>query len=197
KVRAEAVAWYEVRPGDLHPEIDPAEFLEERLRTEGLAGAVGLMTSRRLDPYSYVEKKDGAVFVSATATVGLSNALRVGDPAGEGIACGTINVLCHVSRVLTEEAMMEALSIAVEARTAAVMEDLVASRVSSGVATGTGTDCVVLASPVPCSGSEKAERYAGKHTRVGSLIGGAVYEAMKRGVAGWKEERREKERIQP
>lgn len=196
RVLADTVAWYEVRPGDLHPEVSPAAFLEKRLRAEGLPGAVGLMTSRRLDAYSYVEMNERDIFVSAIATVGLSNALRVGDPAGEGWGSGTINILCHISRGLTDEALLEALSIAVEARTAAVMEGSVESIVSAGTATGTGTDCVVMAAS-PIRAAEKRERYAGKHTPVGSLIGAAVFEAVKKGVAAWKEERHEKERIQP
>jgi adenosylcobinamide amidohydrolase len=197
RVTSDTVAWFEVRPGDLHPEVDPASFLENRLRAEGRAGAVGLMTSRRLDTYSCVEMNEGNISVSAIATVGLSNALRAGDPAGGGWRCGTINVLCHSSRCLTDKALLEGLSIAVEARTAAVMEDPVESSLSAGSATGTGTDCLVMSASRHVRAGEEPERYAGKHTPVGALIGAAVFEAVKKGVAAWKKERHAKERIQP
>jgi adenosylcobinamide amidohydrolase len=81
--------------------------------------------------------------------------------------------------------MLEALAVATEAKTAAMLESAVASSRSGQPATGTGTDCIVIASPKghPCA------PYAGKHTDVGSAIGGAVLDAVREGARVWKAER--------
>jgi adenosylcobinamide amidohydrolase len=145
--------------------------------------------------------------------VGLSNAVRVGDSPGPlaGVQVGTINLLCAVSVPLTEAAALEAASIAVEARTAAVLEARHPSRRSGAPATGTGTDCVVLAWPdTVYYGTPKGFRtsrdgapagnppaphatiaapavFAGKHTALGHVIGRAVGDSVRAGVADWLE----------
>ena len=58
-----------------------------------------------------------------------------------------------------------------------------AQRVERGTAiTGTGTDCIVMASP--SRGSPLA--CAGLHTAVGEAIGGAVYDATRDGAEQWE-----------
>lgn len=182
--RARSVAWLEVKNADLPLGVDPRALLAARLAAEGLGGAVGLLTSRRID--RFVEASAGTRDAGAevVATVGLSNALRVGDPPGVGPAAGTINMLCRVSARLTEEAALEALSILVEARTTAVREAGVPSRRSGDLATGTGTDCAVLAWPT----EGEPVPYAGKHTDVGSAIGRAAVQAIASAVAAWRQE---------
>ena len=66
------------------------------------------------------------------------------------------------------------------------------SPLSGRPASGTGTDCIVVAAPVAPGGPRSAARlaYAGKHTRVGSLLGAAVRDAVARGIARWLEEAR-------
>ncbi len=97
---------------------------------------------------------------------------------------GTINLLCQVSIGLSEEALIEACALAVEARTAALLDATLPSPLSGLPCTGTGTDCVVIAAP---RGRPK-ERFAGKHTACGSAIGAAVRRAVARGVRVWMEE---------
>jgi len=113
--------------------------------------------------------------------VGLGNALCIGDPPASAPPAGTINVLVRCSVPLTDEGMLEALSLAVEARTLAVLEHAYPSVVSGKHATGTGTDCVVLATPcVP-----GAQPYAGKHTGVGAAIGESVLAATRYATQRW------------
>jgi adenosylcobinamide amidohydrolase len=81
------------------------------------------------------------------ATVGLSNALAAGDPVGRPLARARSTFLCAVAAPLTAEASLEALALAAEARTAAMLEAQVSSRASGRLASGTGTDCIVLAHP--------------------------------------------------
>src|SRR6185369_3977681 len=109
------------------PPVDAKAFFERRMREASLEGAVGLMTSRRLDAYVDVRCEWGGVSARAVATVGLGNALRAGDPPGAAGRIGTINVLCQLSVGLGEEALVEAAAIAVEARTVAVLESGVTS----------------------------------------------------------------------
>jgi adenosylcobinamide amidohydrolase len=113
------------------------------------------------------------------ATVGLSNAEAVGRRRPYHSAdFGTINLCTAVDAALTEAAQLEALSIAIEARTAAVMEAGVS--LPTGTATGTGTDCAALA----CDPGEG--RYAGLHTAIGEAIGAATRRAITAAAADWK-----------
>lgn len=179
------VAFHEVTDAELKPRVDPAELFRERLRGVGLTNVVGLLTSRCVGTFSEARAQEAGSQAHAVATVGLGNALRAGDPPGVAGRIGTINVLCRVSRALGECGLVEALALATEARALAVREGDVESRVSGLPASGTGTDCVVIAAPVRGSRA----RYAGKHTELGSVLGRAVFESVKAGIERWKAER--------
>ncbi|MCI0347711.1 MAG: adenosylcobinamide amidohydrolase [Chloroflexi bacterium] len=185
---ARTVAWREVEERELRPPVDAHRFLHRQLDEDGLAGTVGLLTSRRLDSYVDVERSHGPWSARCIATVGLGNALRAGDPPGPDGRIGTINLLCSVSGALGENALLEAMALAAEARTAAILEAGVPSRASGLPATGTGTDCIVVAAPA----AGAAAAYAGKHTAVGHLVGAVVAEAVRRGAEAWKRERAER-----
>ena len=139
-----------------------------------------MMTARTLSTFDCVEKARDGVAARAVATVGLGNALAVGDAPGP-MRMGTINVLVQLSHALDEAGLAEALSVATEARTAAVVDGRVPSRRSSELATGTGTDCIVVAAP----DAGQTLRWVGKHTVAGALVGAAVREAVGRGVRRW------------
>lgn len=181
---AELVAWHEVRDEELRPPADPARLLSERLEGAGLSGAVGLLTSARLELHTVAARAWDGVEARCVATVGLGNALRVGDPPGPGRRAGTVNLLCQIGVPLAEEALAEVLSLAAEARTLAVLEAGEPSKVSGLPASGTGTDCIVVAAPARPGG----HRYAGKHTAVGHVVGAAVLEAVGQGVRAWRAE---------
>ncbi len=186
--RAREVAFVQVDDAELAPPADPREVLGRRLALAGAPGAVGLLTSRDVSTRVVVEGRHRDLSALCVATVGLGNALRAGDPPGPGQP-GTVNLLCRVGAPLSDEALVESLAIAVEARTAAVLEAGVRSVATGGAATGTGTDCAVLAAP---EGSP-ARTYAGKHTEIGHLVGAVVLEATRRGVAAWRREQAERE----
>ncbi|MGB3815179.1 MAG: adenosylcobinamide amidohydrolase [Shinella sp.] len=178
-VVARSVVWLEVRDGDLPLEVDPVELLHTRMDIAGHSEAVHLMTSRSLAHYDLASATAGAITSSCLATVGLSNAGRVGEPFDGTARLGTINLLVHVGASLSEAARLEALSIATEARTAAIM-DLGLTR-NGRVVTGTGTDCIVVASPRLCPELP----FAGLHTDVGVSLGRAVYDAVMKGGMRW------------
>jgi adenosylcobinamide amidohydrolase len=130
--------------------------------------------------------------VVAVCTGGVeTNGGRAGDPAGyyehEGTyeklepiqaipAHGTINTMLFINKDLTDGALVRTIITATEAKTAALQELAVPSRYSDGLATGTGTDQIGVAcrigGNIPLTG-------AGKHSKLGELIGVTVHDAVK------------------
>jgi adenosylcobinamide amidohydrolase len=180
--RARTVAWHQVHESELRPPVDARLLLRERLQAMGAAEAVGLLTSRDLGTYTDVRKAYGAATARCLATVGMGNALRAGDLPGPSGRIGTINVLCHLGVRLSDEALLEAMALASEAKALAVREANIASRRTGEPASGTGTDCLVIAAPE--QGEETG--YAGKHTALGYLIGATVEEAVRLGIQRWR-----------
>lgn len=180
---ASAVAWRQVGNTELDAHTDPEALLAASLAEAGLEEAIGLLTARDLSTFEEVVRSDGGMAARCVATVGLGNALAIGDPPGPLRPVGTINLLCQLAAPLMDAALVEACAIAAEAKTAAMIEADVPSRRTGRRATGTGTDCIVVAAPDEPVG----ERYVGKHTPVGALLGAAVHEATTRGIARWLE----------
>lgn len=180
-VETDCVAWLEVRNADLPADADPFAVIGKRVSDATLDGAVVLVTSRDIRRHHHYRAAVENVHAHCLTTAGLSNSERVGTRLHmPPLFAGTINTLVHLSLPLTDGAMLEALSIATEARTTAILE---AELCRGGKQiTGTGTDCIAIASPT--SGS--SERYAGKHTAVGEAIGAAVYHATVTAIDDWK-----------
>jgi adenosylcobinamide amidohydrolase len=179
--RTRDVAWLQIRDGDLRPPLDAREFLHQRLRERGLEDAVGLMTSASVATYTDQCVRWGDFSARCIATVGMGNALRAGDPPGTAARIGTINLLCALDHPLVEDAHLETLALAAEARALAVREAEIPSTRSGEPSSGTGTDCIVIAAPDQHGGA----RYAGKHTELGHVLGAAVYAAVSHGLVRW------------
>lgn len=177
--RTSKIVWHQVRNYTLVKDVDPCLYLEHKLKSESINNAVCLLTSAEINRYIKVAKNFNEISAQCVATVGLTNALRVGDPPGEAYKpVSTINILVQLSVPLSENAFVEAISIATEARTAAILDSKIASTQTHLPATGTGTDCIVIAAPT----AESPNAFAGKHTALGHVIGASVYEAVKRGA---------------
>ncbi len=125
--------------------------------------------------------------VDVFVTAGVSgNAMRAGDEArwyqsDEGNqfvgSNGTINTIVLINRAMTAGAQAKAAMVMVEAKTAALMELAIASKQSSHLATGTGTDQFILASPLNNTATENSSKpltSASGHLKLGELIGTAV-----------------------
>lgn len=123
------------------------------------------------------------VTVIATASVEV-NGGRAGETAtcyekrGESISLkpGTINIMVFVNADMIPGCMARSIITATEAKTAALQELLAGSLHSSGIATGTGTDNIVI---IANAESDNTLTYAGKHGKLGELIGRLVIEAVK------------------
>lgn len=176
---ASQVAWIEIRDADLPADQDAEEIVIRRIAAAKLTEAVTLITSRDVSRHHLSQVAVEDAVATCVSTVGLANGERIGQRfAPPSTPLGTINTLVHVSEPLSGAALVEAITIAAQARTTAILD----SRVSrSGVAiTGTGTDCIVVSAPLGGS-----VRFAGLHTAIGEAIGAAVYRAMRDGIATW------------
>lgn len=123
--------------------------------------------------------------VTAIVTGGVEgNGGRVGDPTEHYLTVdkaklhkpGTINIILVVDADLPPGMLARALVTCTEAKTAALQELLSGSICSTGLATGSGTDqTVVIANPL----SPLYFESAGKHSKVGELIGKVVLRSVK------------------
>ena len=179
---ADHIVNHHVDVGALDFVADPAGWLRRRVDLLNLGGeTVAMATAVEMAFLIPISLLDGGKRVDCFATVGCSNALSAGDRASfqeeKTASPHTINMILLVHPGLTEEAMVEAVQIATEGRVRALHETGVLSRQSGLPATGTGTDCIAIASL-----GEDRLRYCGKHTSLGEMIGLAAYTAVKTGV---------------
>ena len=183
---ARLLANHQVELDDREAMRAPRAYLARVVRAGGHdpRQTVALMTGAEVARAGYAFAARDGVSVGAWCTAGFSNALRAGDRATVlSSHAGTINLIVMVNRPLTRAAMVEAVQIATEARVLAVLEAGIKSARSGAPATGTGTDCIAIAAPVRASAHGlRAERYCGKHTLLGELIGRAVLESCARAI---------------
>jgi adenosylcobinamide hydrolase len=162
----------------------PGPWLERAASGLGLQGKiVGMATAVAMRHMVEVAMTSGGARVTCFTTVGCGNALSVGDPASVTIeesasTLHTINMILTVEPGLSDAAMVEAVQIATEGRVRALYESGIKSCRSDLPATGTGTDCVAIVSL-----GNGVERYCGKHSKLGELIGGAAYVSVAKGLA--------------
>ncbi|TVP72647.1 MAG: adenosylcobinamide amidohydrolase [Rhodobacteraceae bacterium] len=192
-LRASRILWRQVRNADLPEGLDVGDWLRRELRTRGALGSVCMLTSRDVTAHHVASAQVEGVTAQAVATVGLSNAERVGhrvDRSGRDwnrdlaqelrARLGTINIALRLDAPLSQTGLLEGLSIATQARTAAILEAGHNLPDGAGRATGTGTDCIAIAAP------EGTNDYAGLHTAIGEAIGQAVLSAVSAGARDWQ-----------
>jgi adenosylcobinamide amidohydrolase len=161
----------------------PGPWLERAASRLGLQGkVVGMATAVEMRHMVQVSMTSHGSRVTCFTTVGCGNSLSVGDPASIAIeesapTLHTINMILTVEPGLSDAAMVEAVQIATEGRVRALYENGIKSCRSDLPATGTGTDCVAVVSL-----GDGVERYCGKHTKLGELIGGAAYVSVAKGL---------------
>jgi adenosylcobinamide amidohydrolase len=183
-VRADTVAWLQVSNADLPIDVDPKGLLESRLREGGMGEAVGLMTARDIREYVVARSDEADAAVHVLVTLGLGNAVTVDamgrpiDSVREAERVGTINALVACAQPLSDGALLEAISVAAAARTAALLA-------GDGASIGTGTDCLAIACPI----DEPEETFAGLHTQIGKRIASTVFRATREGRLAWERER--------
>lgn len=171
-------------PGDF-PGGSPEAFLRARLLAAGCAPeeSCAFLTSAKMERYRHVVRSSGGLSVEVIATGGVEKtAARAGDPPlyaeedGRFFPAGTINLMVLVGASLPDYAMVRALLTITEGKTAALQDLGIAGAVSGRPATGTATDGVMLFT------DDRAPRLtdAGTFSLLGSLLAGAVHEAVTR-----------------
>ncbi len=160
--------------------VESMKIVAERL---GLAPELtsGMGTAAHMENASIVSRSYKELTVTAIVTGGVeTNGGRVGDPASyyktAEKKCGTINIMLVVDADLPPGILARALVTCTEAKTAALQELMAPSRYSTGLATGSGTDQTIV---VANSESPLFFEGAGKHSKLGELIGLAVMAAVK------------------
>jgi len=180
--------------------LDPQKYRKQICSPHGLEPqkCATMGTAANMHHAAFIQKTFRNLDVWAVVTGGVeTNAGRIGDPASvfeteqgferldqpgpaEEPKPGTINIMLLIGHPLTEAALTRSIMTATEAKTAALQELAVNSRYSSGLATGTGTDQIIVAAP-DRDGFRLG--WAGKHGKLGELIGLAVIDGVKETLA--------------
>ena len=171
---------------------DPPGYLRDFCRRRGLPENCALLsTAVNVNNAGLARLTHRGLEVITLCTAGVeSNAAAAGDPAtvfesdgrfvplvpADTPPAGTINLIVCIGRPLTPAAMVTAVMTATEAKAAVVMSLGIGSRYSDALATGTGTDQIAVAAR---HGGEPPLTGAGKHTKLGELIGRTVSDALR------------------
>ena len=148
---------------------------------------VALMTAVPLAQLVTLREESDGVWVEGFFTVGVANAVKAGEPAvGPNRrpvqpALGTINIILVTNARLSSSALVGAVQVATESKTAVLLSKNVPSWTGSPGATGTGTDAVVIT-----CGTGPALRYSGTHTKIGEMIGRLVQRGVTKGLLSSK-----------
>lgn len=146
----------------------------------GLTNTVVMMTAVA-SQYAVIEsfEQDGIELMVAV-TAGVGNAVDVSKSylRDDKPYIGTINIWLIINGKLTDEAFYQAMMTVTEAKTKALADSHVLDKVSNTIATGTGTDSLLVAA------TQVGEqfRYAGTITKLGQLIGRSVYEVTMQAI---------------
>ena len=152
----------------------------------------GIGTAADMENMCIVTEKYKNLSVTALVTGGIeTNGGRVGDEASyiendgklEKLGSekqGTINIIVSINANLPPRTLTRALVTITEAKTAAIQELLEGSKYSHGIATGSGTDGTIVYANL-----EYKITYddAGKHSKLGELLGKATKKAVKAALA--------------
>jgi adenosylcobinamide hydrolase len=154
---------------------DPLAEMNDFLTARGYepSEAACMLTAAKVEDAGFSAMALG-VQVCTWVTVGLGNKARAGmDLPRSALFPGTINIIALIDGCLTDEAMVNAVITATEAKAAALQDLGVRVGDTGPLATGTTTDAVLIAA----TQRGLACRYAGTATELGYLIGRTVYEA--------------------
>lgn len=162
---------------------EPKCYLANLATSFGLSKTVATMTAVSMKDL-VIEKQsyqDGSLCLLITG--GVTNAVRAGDPTewreAEGVfhQLGTINIILLTDICLTGRSLVDCIQVITEGKAAALQELAVNSTVSPGLATGTGTDTVIVV-----SGQNASITYGGTHSLFGEILGQLTIRGVKRAI---------------
>jgi alpha-ribazole phosphatase CobZ len=153
---------------------DPEECLKRVVERLGIEDeVVGFMTAADVSKYGISTQRHEDLSVTAVVTAGASNAATCGEPVDSGF-WGTINIAVLIEAWMTDSCVVEAVKTATEAKCRALAYLDVRSAYGDELATGTTTDAIAIAE----LGGRRRFSYCGPGTKLGELIGKAVFEAV-------------------
>ena len=166
---------------------DVCEYLINECRSLEIDSnySTALITLAQMENLSIITKSFKNVEVTAISTAGVrTNASKAGDPSsywqenGE-YHFGTINTILLINVCLDKSTLLDAFMTATEAKTVALNNLKIPSQYSNGYATGTGTDGLCIFSNLD---SDDKLTNAGKHSKLGELIGQCVIESVTKAI---------------
>lgn len=161
-----------------------SDFIEQKgLKTTDTVGMMTAVQTQHAIVKEY-EGPFGTVVIAVTAGVG--NGVDVSKAVERTMRVGTINTWIMVNGTLSDEAFIQAMITATEAKTKALQQEQVLDPLTGTIATGTSTDSCLVAA------TQQGEYlpYAGPITEVGKLIGIGVFECTVEAVKLYREAKR-------
>ena len=157
-----------------------AQYLEQR--GYHLTDTVGMMTAVTTEHAEIGEYEGDFGTVLIMVTAGVGNAVDVSQAVTREQRVGTINTWVIVNGHLPDEAFIQAMITATEAKTKALQTENVKDPLTGTIATGTSTDSLLIAA------TQEGEHlpYAGPITPLGKLIGHGVYDCTIRAIQAYK-----------
>ncbi|WML39305.1 adenosylcobinamide amidohydrolase [Neobacillus sp. OS1-2] len=138
------------------------------------SATVGMMTAVVLEDVAYQRVKQDDFSVLVVVTAGVGNAIDASKSERHDLIQlpGTINTWIFVNGELTEEAFIQSIITATEAKVKAMHDLKVMDKVTGTIATGTSTDSILIAA----TQFGKELEFAGTITPLGRLISKVVYQ---------------------
>ncbi|RYG72406.1 ATP-binding cassette domain-containing protein [Lentibacillus lipolyticus] len=161
---------------------DPEGEMRDYLERNGFdtSRTVGMMTAVQMEDAAYGVWENDYISVFTVVTAGTGNATDSARAAGQTRPAvqGTINIWLFVNGYVTEDAFIQAIMTATEAKAQALRELGIKDETTGTIATGTSTDSILVAA------TQQGETlpYAGTATELGQLIGKSVYAETKKAI---------------
>lgn len=138
------------------------------------SNTVGMMTAVKMENVQYKQYRDKDFSILVVVIAGVGNAVDVSRSVEHPFVYrpGTINTWIIVNGRLSEEAFIQSIITATEAKVKALAELQIPDQETGTIATGTSTDSILIAA----TQKGKYQEFAGTITPLGKLIGKGVYE---------------------
>lgn len=153
---------------------DSVQEMKDFIERQGLkpTDTVGMMTAVKMEDAVIKEYTGAFGSLVVAVTAGVGNAVDVSRASDRVERIGTINTWIMVNGCLSEEAFIQAMITATEAKTKALHQERVMDPLTNTIATGTSTDSCLVAA------TQQGEYlpYGGPVTELGKLIGIGVFE---------------------
>lgn len=162
---------------------DPAEYLAHLAESLGLMEPVATMTAVEIKDLVVEQESYADGQLCLLITGGVTNAVRAGDPAewkeaaGVFEKIGTINIILLTDLNLVDRTLVDCVQVITEGKSAGLQELQVQSTVSNNLATGTGTDTIMVV-----SGLGTPITYGGTHSLFGEILGRLTIRGIKRAL---------------